>query len=136
MPAVGTYLSLQFLTFALIGLVGTGVHYLVLIALVSGIDVSPVIATSFGAVFGAITNYILNYRLTFRSCKRHSETLVKFFLVAGFGLALNAAIVEAGVSFAGWHYLAAQVIATVVVLFWGFATNKLWTFKGDCHGNR
>jgi len=122
-------LSFQFLSFALIGMVGTGVHYLVLIALVSGAGVAPVIATSAGAVCGAITNYLLNYRLTFRSRKRHSEALTKFLLVASSGLAINAAILEAVVRITEWHYLVAQVIATGVVLFWGFVANRFWTFN-------
>lgn len=121
-------LSLQFLSFALIGLLGTSVHYLVLITLVSGASIAPVIATSAGAVCGAITNYLLNYRLTFRSRKRHSEALTKFLLVAALGLLINAAILEAIVRFAKWHYLFAQIIATGVVLFWGFLANRFWTF--------
>jgi len=122
-------LPFQFLSFALIGIVGTGVHYLVLIAFVSGAGVAPVIATSAGAVCGAITNYVLNYQLTFRSRKRHFEALRKFLLVAGFGLAINATILEAVVRITEWHYLVAQVITTGVVLFWGFIANRFWTFN-------
>lgn len=129
------HLSLQFFSFALIGVLGTGIHYLVLIALVSGAALSPVVATTIGALCGAVINYILNYRLTFRSKKSHSETAVKFFLVAGFGLAINAAIVDLGIRLAEWHFLVSQVVATGVVLFWGFAINKIWTFSGNGNGN-
>ena len=123
--------SVQFASFAVIGAVGTGVHFAVLVALVAGLAWSPVLATSIGAVCGALTNYFLNYRLTFRSRKRHSEAIVKFMVVAAIGLGINAAIVKFGVQWAGLHYLAAQVIATGVVLVWGFLANRVWTFQGD-----
>lgn len=135
-PSNRAQLFVQFMTFSMIGVLGTGVHYLILIAMVSGARVLPVIATSVGAVCGAMTNYILNYRLTFRSRKRHSETFGKFLAVAGFGVVINAIIVEAVVRYPGWHYLVAQVIATGVVLFWGFAANRFWTFKGDGDAKR
>lgn len=131
MQPLSRKLSLQFASFAAIGAVGTGVHYAVLVALVSGLGWSPVPATSIGAVCGALTNYFLNYRLTFRSQKRHSEAMIKFMVVAAIGLGINAAIVKFGVQLAGLHYLVAQVVATGVVLAWGFLVNRVWTFQGD-----
>ncbi|MBX9965083.1 MAG: GtrA family protein [Burkholderiales bacterium] len=131
MQPLSRRLSLQFASFAAIGAVGTGVHYAVLVALVSGLGWSPVLATSIGAVCGALTNYFLNYRLTFRSRKRHSEAMIKFMVVAAIGLGINAAIVKYGVQLAGLHYLVAQVLATGVVLVWGFLANRVWTFQGE-----
>jgi putative flippase GtrA len=131
MPIVTARLSAQFLSFAIIGVLGTGVHYLVLVMLVSGAGIAPVVATTVGAFCGAIVNYVLNYRLTFESRKRHAEALSKFLAVAGVGFVINAAIVAAGTRRTTWHYLVIQVIATALVLFWGFAANRMWTFRGN-----
>jgi hypothetical protein len=76
----------QFLSFALIGLLGTAAHFLVLYVLVSQLDFGPVSASSVGAVTGALVNYGLNYRLTFRSQKKHRDALPKFLVVASGGL--------------------------------------------------
>jgi putative flippase GtrA len=123
--------ALQFLGFALVGAIGTAVHYAVLVLGVALFGIGPVIASSCGAVLGAVTNYLLNYRFTFRSKKAHSEALVKFFVVAAVGLGINAALVDVVIRFFAAHYLVAQVIATAAVLFWGFVANRIWTFKEE-----
>lgn len=118
----------QFLSFALIGLLGTAAHFLVLYALVSRLDFGPVLASSVGAVTGALVNYGLNYRLTFRSRKRHLDALPKFLAVAGGGWLLNGALMAILLSRLDIHYLLAQVVVTGIVLVWNFLANRFWTF--------
>ena len=118
----------QFLMFAGVGAIGTLGHYTVLIVLVQFWAVDPVFASSFGFVVGAVINYILNYHFTFRSDKRHREALVKFLIVATIGAGINGAIMFLGVEHTRINYLVVQVFATIVVLFWNFVVNKLWTF--------
>jgi putative flippase GtrA len=121
----------QFALFFGVGAVATSVHYLLLVVLASGLSVDPVAAAAAGYVAGAATSYVLNYRVTFKSTLGHKETLVKFFAIAGAGLALNTWIVSAGVSVLHLHYLLAQVFATALVLGWNFALNKMWTFREE-----
>lgn len=120
----------QFLSFALIGVLGTAAHFIVLYALVSCFDFGPVLASSLGAVSGALLNYGLNYRLTFRSRKRHREALPKFIVVAGGGWLLNALLMAILLSRLDIHYLLAQLIVTGLVLVWNFLANRFWTFGG------
>jgi putative flippase GtrA len=121
----------QFASFAIVGAVGTGVHYAVLVALVALAGVAPVPSTSVGAVAGALTNYMLNYRITFASRARHALALRRFMIVAAAGMIVNAAIVDAGIRVVHVHYLLAQVAATGVVLLFGYAANRAWTFRKD-----
>ena len=51
-----------FLTFGLVGAVGTACHYATLISLVELLAVDPVVATSAGFMVGMVVNYALNYR--------------------------------------------------------------------------
>ena len=116
-----------FLRFSSVGAIGTTAHYLLLILLVEIFASDAVLASSAGALLGASINYALNYRFTFRSNKDHMETLPKFALVVLMGFAINAAVVYVIVSLS-ISYLVAQVVATGVVLVWGFFANYLWTF--------
>jgi putative flippase GtrA len=118
----------QFIKYASSGAVGTAVHYLLLAALVEGVGVGAVAASSCGAIAGALVNYGLNYRYTFRSTRPHRESLVKFAVVSVAGIAINALVVAVGTTTFGWHYLLAQVVATGVVLGSAFAVNRAWTF--------
>jgi putative flippase GtrA len=118
----------QFITFAGVGAIGTAGHYLTLIFLVQAFGIIPVAASSVGFIVGAIINYILNYHYTFRSDKRHSEAMLKFFIVAAFGAALNGFIMYQGTEVGHFHYLLVQIGATGTVVFFTFVLNRLWTF--------
>ena len=119
----------QFLRFATVGGIATAIHYLILIALVHGANMNAVWASSTGFVVSAVFNYLLNYRFTFQSSVEHRGAIIKFFIVASVGLALNSIVMQISTEYAGMHYLIAQLLATGLVLLWNFSGNRLWTFK-------
>jgi putative flippase GtrA len=121
-------MSARFFRFAGAGAIGTAAHYAVLVLLVEVAAMSAAIAAAFGAVTGALVNYLLNYRYTFRSNARHTFTGPRFALIAIAGLALNSAVVFVFVRL-GVHYLVGQVVATLLVLLFGFLANQFWTFS-------
>lgn len=117
----------QFFMFAGVGAIGTIIHFTALIFLVS-FDWNRVLATTVGAILGAVTNYMLNYHFTFKSKQSHFSTSVKFFLIALVGIGINAIVFSALLFM---HYLVAQIFTTIIVLFWNFLANRLWTFRGS-----
>lgn len=124
----GKLLLRQFLLFTGVGAIGTLFHYLTLVTLVHSGGLSPLYASTAGFCVGACVNYVLNYNYTFNSNKKHSETLVKFMLVALIGLAINALIMYIGTEWLQIHYILVQIVATGIVLLSNFSFNKLWTF--------
>ncbi len=118
----------QFLRYASAGALGTGVHYVMLIALVQLAGVGAVIASTAGAICGAIVNYALNHRYTFASRRAHRIALPRFATVAALGVVLNAIVLALVLGQVGPHYLLAQVIATAAVLAAGYLANRAWTF--------
>ena len=118
----------RFTRFALVGVIATGIQYLILSVLVHWALSAPVLASSIGFVVSALANYLLNYHYTFRSSQRHGPALIKFIALAGIGLILNSVIMHS-LTVAGLYYLIAQVCATVCVLLWNFTGNTLWTFR-------
>ena len=120
--------------FALVGGVATGVQYVTLIALVREAGIWPPVASAIGFVVSAVGNYLLNYYFTFRSRRSHGVAVAKFMTLAGVGLAINSVLMQVLVA-AGWHYILAQVCATVVVFLWNFVGNSLWTFGVAEHGS-
>lgn len=123
-----------FVRFAGVGALATSVHYLLLVALVESGLAGPVAATVWGYLAGALVGYAANRRYTFASRVRHSVGLPRFLIVAAVGLALNATLMAWMTGSLEIHYLVAQVVATVLVLLWNFAANRLWTF-GDTGGD-
>jgi putative flippase GtrA len=119
----------RFVKYALMGLVGTGVQYAVLIALTATHIAGAVVASTIGAGVGAIVNYVLNYRITFRSHARHLHAAPRFFIVAAAGMAINALVMSVMVNRLHVYYLLSQIVATGAVLLFGFIVNSLWSFK-------
>ena len=117
----------RFLRFCTVGGVATAIQCAVLILLAHAFRMAPTPASSIGFVLSAGVNYLLNHRFTFRSNRPHGAAVAKFALLAGTGLLINAAVVHLMVG-VGVHYLIAQVCATVLVLFWNFIGNSVWTF--------
>ena len=125
---IATPIVIKFLRFASVGVAGAIAHYAVLISIVELFGARAIVGSSLGFLVGAAVNYVLNYRYTFQSGKKHTETLPKFYLIAVIGFVINGLIVYFLAHVGGANYLLVQVIATAVVLFFGFAANYLWTF--------
>jgi putative flippase GtrA len=119
---------LQFQKFVLVGGLATATQYAVLVAMVRLLGANPVFASSCGYVISALLNYYLNYRLTFRSVQSHRRALPRFGAIAVVGLLINSTIVWALSEHGPLPYLAAQIVATAVVLLWNFGANRKWTF--------
>jgi len=119
---------LEFVCYTLIGGVATCVHYIVLPILVNGLNLTPPFAAASGAACGALVAYTGNRRFTFISRSCHRAALFRFLLVAALGAALNGGVVWAATATLTWHYLAAQVAATLFILLATFTINRSWTF--------
>ena len=120
---------MQFFWYIVAGGIATAVHYAVLIALVELLGLGAAPSASIGALCGAAVAYVANRRMTFTgSSARHVQALPRFMAIALLGAVLNGALVWLGVHQLGWHYLLAQMLATVLVLGLTFRLNRLWTF--------
>jgi putative flippase GtrA len=115
-------------TFLFVGGFATALHYALLSFFHVGFGVPFVYASTLGFLISAVVNYLLTARVTFRSAERHRVTAPRFVVVAGSGLALNALLLSSLLSL-HVHPIGAQVCTTIVVIFWNYFINALWTFK-------
>lgn len=116
-----------FLRFAAAGAVGTGVHYLALIFLVSWLGSSPALGAIIGASCGAVMNYYLNRKFNFAGSGEHRHAVPRFILMVAVGVFLNGLIVKI-LTGGGVHFLVAQMAATVFILGVNFIVCKKWIF--------
>lgn len=118
----------QFIRFAGVGGVATGLMYVLLIAQVEWLAMPAVAASAVAYSLSAVFNYSANYHFTFASQAPHQRALPRFVVVATAGLALNTLIMYLLTSVVSAHYLLAQILATIVVLVWNFVANLYWTY--------
>ena len=117
-----------FLRYAAIGAAATAAHYAVLTLCVEALGWRAWIASGAGAAVGAQVAYAGNRLYTFGYAGPLAASWAKFQLTALGGAVQGMAIVAAAVH-AGWHYLAAQVVATLAGLVVTYAANRWWTFR-------
>jgi len=123
----GQALRRQLVSFAAVGVVGTLVHYSVLILLVERFGVNPVAATFTGFCVAAPVNYILNRAYTFNTCLGFGIGLLRNYIILAGGLCINVGTVALLVHFR-LEYLIAQAIATILASIWNYIGSKFVVF--------
>lgn len=124
----------SFVQFVCVGLVATGLQYVLLLWLVRQFGMSGTPASALSFACSALFNYALNRRFSFATDRPHSEALPRFMVVAGSGLVLNTGAFWCMQAAFGSHILTGQAAATAVVLIWNFLLHRHWTFAGGKAG--
>jgi putative flippase GtrA len=140
----------RFIKFAIVGAVGAVIDFTLLNVSLHVIENSlgwnllPVIngnlmlANTISVSAAIVSNFTWNRLWTFpesRSRKKRTQ-LPQFALVNFIGLIINNIIVVGAdallISHIGepWSYNVAKAIAIIIVLFWNFGANRLWTYRG------
>ena len=118
----------SFFRYGLVGGFATAAHYLVLILCVEAMQWPAYLGSGIGAVVGAQVAFFGNRSFTFAHDGALRPAWLKFQGTALLGALVGMAIVAAGVN-AGWHYLVAQIVATLTSLVLTFTVNRAWTFR-------
>ena len=121
-------LKRQFLSFALVGVVGTFAHYATMLSLIEFADVTPVMGTFAGFFAGLGASYVLNRQWTFDKRPPWARGFVTYFAVCFVGLGINMGIVALALAI-HVHFMIGQVVATCVALFWNFLSSKFIVFR-------
>lgn len=136
----------RFVKFAIVGTMGMVTHLTIFNILLLGFHVDPRLANATGFVAAVMQNFTLNRRWTFPESRNQGAgtQLGQFVLVSVIGLAINSAvfwlvshlvdpifdslITDPQIAHAVANNFALAT-AILVVLFWNFAANRLWTFR-------
>jgi putative flippase GtrA len=114
--------------YAGVGAAATAAHWALLALLVEGPGLPAWAASGAGALLGAQVAFVGNRRYTFGHVGAWWPAWWRFMATAMAGGGLGMAVVAAGVA-TGAHYLAAQAVATGLVMLATFAVNRAWSFR-------
>ena len=120
----------RFRRYVLVGAAATATHGLVMAGLVEAAVAPPWLASGIGAAAGAQVAFEGNRRLTFAHRGPRARAWWRFMSTAALGALLGMGVVALTVA-SGLHYLAAQALASVLVLVLGFVINRHWSFSGS-----
>jgi len=116
----------QFLRFALVGVLNTGVHLAVVAALVELASFPPVPSNGLAFVTANAFSFWANSRFTFRT-RVEPARYGRFLVVslAGLALALSASRLA---EVQRWHYLVGVLLTCAALPILSFAANRWWTW--------
>lgn len=127
----------RFSKFATVGIIGTVVDFSVLNLLILGFGFTKFWANTCSFTAAMISNFIWNRLWTFPESRERNlvPQLTQFALVSAGGYVINQVIFLGldGLIFHVWGtlgYNLSKAIAIVVVLFWNFGINRMWTYRG------
>jgi putative flippase GtrA len=118
----------EFVKFALVGLLNTGVDVAIFF-LLTRIGTPYVAAQMVSYSCGAANSYLLNKVWTFRSSGLSYAELIRFMVVNLVSLGISVAVLSLLHETAGVNLATAKAEATVCALAANFLGNKLWVFK-------
>ncbi|WP_282939562.1 GtrA family protein [Paenibacillus sp. RC67] len=121
------------LKYGIVGVLGTLLHFAVLVALVEWARMQPVWASAIGFIVVLLVSYLLNKYWTFQDSPSGWRPLVKYTVVSGFGLLLNSGIMYTAVDLLHWNYLIGQCFVVIAVPISNFIFNYYWTFRQTAH---
>ena len=120
----------RFRRYVLVGAAATATHGLVMAGLVEAAVAPPWLASGIGAAAGAQVAFEGNRRLTFAHQGPRATAWWRFMSTAALGALLGMGVVALTVGW-GLPYLAAQALASMLVLVLGFVINRHWSFSGS-----
>ncbi len=127
-------LEKEFIRYGLVGAASTAIDFLFLNLSYKllGNEINHLwLATAIGFIFGTINGYFMNSRWTFKYGTKGAEAkkMTQFTIVGVVGFALTELIVINLASGLDLEKNIAKGIAVIIVFFWNYFANKLWTFK-------
>lgn len=128
----------RFIKFAMVGALGAVIDFSVLNLLVLAFAMTKAGANTISFSVAVMSNFIWNRLWSFpESRQRPIKTqLPQFLLVNVIGLGINQLVFLSldhyvfSPMFGRLGYNLAKAVAILIVLFWNYAINRLWTYKG------
>jgi putative flippase GtrA len=127
----------RFAKFATVGTVGTVVDFSVLNLLILGFGLTKFWANTWSFSAAVLSNFVWNRLWTFPESRERPlvPQLAQFGLVSVGGYVINQ-VIFLGLDALVFHvwgtlgYNISKAIAILVVLFWNFGINRIWTYRG------
>ncbi len=128
----------RFLKFAAVGAIGALVDFAILNLLALGFGVPDLIANAISFTCAVISNFTWNRLWTYPESRqfRKRQQIPQFVLVSIVGLGINTVVLYFADRFLLGLGLSqamslniGKAFAILVVLFWNFGANRLWTYR-------
>lgn len=121
---------IKFLKFGLVGFSGLIIDFLITWICKEKLLINKYISNALGFIFAVTSNYFLNKYFTFHDKNNHlTAQFLSFFMISIIGLLLSTSILYLLQKYTKLNFYICKGIVTIIVFFWNFSANSLYTFK-------
>ena len=122
--------GIQFIKFALVGVLNSLLHYIVFLALYRLVGMHYLIASAIGYCVGLLNSFLLNKKWTFKTVDvGKGYEFFKFVIVNIVSLTVNVVVLEVTVVVLHMAPELGQIVALACHTLTNFSGNKFWTFS-------
>jgi putative flippase GtrA len=120
---------IKFIKFGLVGFTGLLIDFSITWLCKEKLLLNKYISNSIGFSFGVINNYFLNKHFTFQDNDTNiSFQFLSFLIISIIGFVLNNSLLYLLQKNTKINFYICKGIVTIVVFFWNFGANTLYTF--------
>lgn len=119
------------LRFCVVGGASSLLYAAIAVVLVSGLQVSPKLASVFSYLGSLPLNFVGNRRFTFQSGGAFYDEAFRFIALHATGAAVAFASMSLATDYLGGHYLIGVVFAVVLVPAVNFVVANAWVFRAQ-----
>jgi len=113
-----------------VGAVSTLIDLFLLYIGVNILGLNLLISATLSFSIASVNGYLLNQSLTFKRSKKASFTqYIQFLMVSFVGLALTIILLYFFTGCLHMYYIIAKLVTVLIVVFWNYFANIIWTFK-------
>jgi putative flippase GtrA len=121
---------IKFFKFGLVGFSGLVIDFSITWICKEKLSLNKYLSNSFGFLFGVVNNYFLNKYFTFHNNDNHVATqFLCFLIISIIGFLLNTSFLYLLQKNTKINFYVCKAIVTIIVFFWNFTANSLYTFK-------
>ncbi len=121
----------QFIKFCIVGFTNVLVDFSFLNLFHLLLHLNIYLSATLSFLIAGFNSFYWNRRWTFRATdpQKAKTQFIQFLLINTIGLGINNLIMYLFIDKLFLNYNLAKLIATIIVVFYNFTANKLWTFK-------
>lgn len=122
--------NITFLKYAIVGISSTIIDMATLFVLVDILKANLYFSLIISFLLAVINGFTFNKIWTFNDKnQKYKKQFLKFLIVSIIWLGLTLFAMYLLVEILGIYYLLSKIFTSVIVLFWNYTWNKIWTFK-------
>jgi putative flippase GtrA len=119
----------RLIRFALVGVSTAALFLLLVFLLHESLGINVVVASTTACIATLVYNYNLHYRWTFRASAPHGQAMLRFLVMSGCSVIINAILMYAATEVFVVHWLVAQISTGAVMVAWNLVLSSLWVYR-------